>query len=168
MRASVFESTWARGGRWALVLLEPGTLPARPDPARYMRAAAALEAARNPDAAQAAYAAAASHWPNEPLPRLGLGNLAAAAGDWAAAERWFRAVLADDPAQAAALNNRAEALARLGCPDAARLSMQRGMVHVAPDDPLQSVLQQTLRDLSAQESPQPAGTAAQCEQFTVR
>lgn len=167
MRASLFESTWDRGGRWGLVLLEPGTLPARPDPARYMRAAAALETARNPEAARAAYTAAVKLWRNEPLPRLGLGNLAAAAGDWVDAERWYRAVLADDPAQAAALNNRAEALVRLGCPDAARLALQQGMVHVAADDPLQSVLQQTLRELSAQESPQSAGSAAQCEQFTI-
>ena len=91
MRASLFETTWDRGGRWGLVLLEPGTLPARPDPVRYMSAAAALETARNPAGAKAAYAAAVTLWPKEPLPRLGLGNLAAAAGDWVDAERWYRA-----------------------------------------------------------------------------
>ena len=168
LRASLFESTWDRGGRWGLVLLEPGTLPARPDPVRYMRAAAALETARNPDAAKAAYAAAVKLWPQEPLPRVGLGNLAAAAGDWVGAERWYRAVLADDPSQAAALNNRAEALVRLGCPDAARLALQQGMIHVAADDPLQPVLQQTVRDLSVQVAQQPARAAAECTQFTVR
>ena len=168
LRASVFESTWDRGGRWALVLLEPGTLPARPDPVRFMRAAAALEAARNPEAAKAAYTAAVKLWPEAALPRVGLGNLAAAAGDWVDAEHWYRAVLADDPSQAAALNNRAEALVRLGCPDAARLALQQGMVHVAADDPLQPVLQQTVRDLSAQVAAQPASPAAECTQFTVR
>jgi Flp pilus assembly protein TadD len=168
LRASLFESTWDRGGRWGLVLLEPGTLPARPDPVRYMRAAAALETTRNPEAAKAAYTAAAKLWPREPLPRLGLGNLAAAAADWVDAERWYRAVLADDPSQAAALNNRAEALVHLGCPDAARLALQQGMVHVAADDPLQAVLQQTLRDLSAPVAPQQASAAVQCTQFTVR
>jgi tetratricopeptide (TPR) repeat protein len=167
MRAALFESTWDRGGRWALVLLEPGTLPARPDPARYMRAAAALESARDPEAARAAYTAAVKLWPREPLPRVGLGNLAAASGDWLDAERWYRAVLADDPSQAAALNNRAEALVRLGCPDVARLALQRGMAHVAADDPLQPVLQQTARDLTAQGTP-PARAATECMQFTVR
>jgi len=166
LRASLFESTWVRGGHWGLVLLEPGTLPARPDPVRYMSAAAALETAGNPGAAKAAYAAAVELWPKAPLPRLGLGNIAAAAGDWAGAERWYGAVLADDPAQAAALNNRAEALVRLGCPDAARLLLQQGMVHVAADDPLQAVLQQTVRDLSAPAAP--ADAAADCGQFTVR
>lgn len=166
MRASLFESTWKRGGYWGLVLLEPGTLPARPDPVRYMSAAAALETAGNPGAARAAYAAAVELWPNAPLPRLGLGNIAAAAGDWAGAERWYGAVLADDPAQAAALNNRAEALVRLGCPDAARLLLQEGIVHVAANDPLQTVLQQTVRDLS--DPAAPADAAADCGQFTVR
>ncbi len=168
MRASSFESTWDRGGRWGLVLLEPGTLPARPDPARYMSAAAALETARNPAAAKAAYEAAEKLWPREPLPRLGLGNVAAAAGDWVDAERWYRAVLADDPSQAAALNNRAEALVRLGCTDAARLALQEGAVHVAADDPLQPVLQQTMRDLLDPGTAPLAGTVADCTQFTVR
>ena len=106
-------------------------------------------------------------WPSEPLPRIGLGNLAAASGDWVDAEHWYRVVLADDPAQAAALNNRAEALVRLGCPDAARLALQEGAVHVAPDDPLQPVLQQTARELAVAGTP-PDRSAAECAQFTVR
>jgi tetratricopeptide (TPR) repeat protein len=168
LRASLFEATWDRGGNWGLVLLEPGTMPSQPDQVRYMSAAAALETAGNPEAAKAAYVAAARLWPKAPLPRLGLGNLAAASGTWVEAERWYRAVLADDPTQAAALNNRAEALVRLGCPDAARLLLQQGTVHVAADDPLQPVLQQTVRDLSAQVAATPAGPAAECTQFTVR
>ncbi len=167
LRASLFEATWDRGGNWGLVMLEPGTMPAQPDPVRYMSAAAALETAGAPEAAKAAYTAAAVLWPKAPLPRLGLGNLAAAAGNWAEAERWYRAVLADDPTQAAALNNRAEALVRLGCRDAARLLIQQGSVHVAADDPLQPVLQQTVRDLSTQVAATPADAAA-CTQFTVR
>ncbi|MBP6106228.1 MAG: PA2778 family cysteine peptidase [Steroidobacteraceae bacterium] len=168
LRASLFEATWDRGGNWGLVLLEPGTMPAQPDAARYMSAAAALETAGNPAAAKAAYVAAADRWPRAPLPRLGLGNLAAAVGDWAEAERWYRAVLADDPTQAAALNNRAEALLQLGCPVAARLLLQQGTVHVAADDPLQPVLQQTVRDLSDQIEAVPADAAAECAQFTLR
>ena len=146
-------------GSWralGIVLLEPGTLPAQPDPVRYMGAAAALETARNPEAANAAYAAAATSGPKSRCLVLGLGNLAAAAGDWVDAERWYRAVLADDPTQAAALNNRAEALVPLGCPDAARSRCRQGMVHVAADDPLQPVLQQTDAGLVGQRVPPPA------------
>lgn len=168
LRASLFESTWSRGGHWALVLLEPGTMPARPDPVRYMSAAAALETAQNPGAARAAYSAAARRWPDAPLPRLGLGNLAAAAGDWAEAERWYGEVLADDPAQAAALNNRAEALVQLGCVDAARRLLQQGAIHVAADDPLQPALQETTRNLPAPTAANPVSPRADCTQFTVR
>jgi hypothetical protein len=39
---------------------------------------------------------------------------------------------------------------------------------VAADDPLQPVLQQTVRDLSTDVAATPAGVAADCTQFTVR
>jgi predicted double-glycine peptidase len=85
MPASRFLATWDRAGRWALVALRPGTLPAEGDLARYMQAAAGLEAVGQSEAARRAYEAAASHWPTEPLPRLGLANLAYGQGDLAAA-----------------------------------------------------------------------------------
>jgi len=167
MHASLFDATWERGGRWALVVLEPGTLPARPDLARYMQSAAALEAAPNPEAAEKAYESAARLWPQEPLPRLGLGNVAAARGDWREAEGWYAAALLDDPSQAAALNNRAEALQRLGCAEAARLSLQQGMGYVAAGDPLRPALQQAARDIAAR-SAGSAADPAECTQFTTR
>lgn len=167
MRASLFEATWERGGRWALVVLEPGTLPARPDLTRYMQSAAALEATPNPEAAARSYQAAARFWPQEPLPRLGLGNVAAARGDWREAEGWYAAVLRDDPSQAAALNNRAEALQRLGCAEAARLSLQQGMSFVAAGDPLRPALEQAARDIAAR-SAGSAADPAECTQFTTR
>jgi tetratricopeptide (TPR) repeat protein len=167
MRATVFESTWERGGRWALVALQPGTVPAQPDLTRYMQAAAALEATPDPAAARVSYQAAAGLWPHEPLPRLGLGNVSAAGGDWREAESWYRAVLRDDPAQAAALNNRAEALNRIGCVEAARWSLQQGMSSVAADDPLRPALEQTARELASR-SGGLAVEPADCAQFTGR
>jgi Flp pilus assembly protein TadD len=163
----VFESTWERGGRWALVALQPGTVPAQPDLTRYMQAAAALEATPDPAAARVSYQAAAGLWPHEPLPRLGLGNVSAAGGDWREAESWYRAVLRDDPAQAAALNNRAEALNRIGCVEAARWSLQQGMSSVAADDPLRPALEQTARELASR-SGGLAVEPADCAQFTGR
>jgi hypothetical protein len=163
-RAAVFEATWARGGQWALVLLEPGQLPARPDLDRYMRAAADMER-QSATAAAAAYRAAAARWPDAPLPALGLGNVAAARGDWRDAERWYHAALAANPATAAALNNRAEALGRLGCSGLARRVLHDGMAHIAHGDPLRPALDDTARALDAA-----AGDAdpAHCGQFTLR
>lgn len=163
-RAAVFEATWERGGRWGIVLLEPGQLPARPEPGRYMRAAADLE--RQSDrAAEAAYRAAVVQWPAAPLPALGLGNVAAARGDWRAAENWFRRAQALDPASVAALNNRVEALQRLGCHEAARRALGDGILHVAADDPLRPALAATARELDGAT----AGTdPAICGEFTSR
>lgn len=144
----MFDATWLRGGRWSIVALAPGELPTRPDLARYMEAAAALESVGQADAARAAYAAAVDHWPREPLPRLGLANVAAAQGRWNEAERGYYAVLELDPRSAAAVNNRAEALARLGCHVEARTALERGAAQVDPADPLRPALERTLRELA--------------------
>jgi hypothetical protein len=163
-RAALFEATWAGGGRWGVVLLEPGELPARPELSRYMRAAADLER-QAPSAAEAAYRAAMRHWPDAPLPAVGLGNLAAVRGDWREAERWFRAALAVDATNAAALNNRAEALWHLGCGASARRALQDGLAQVAVDDPLRPVLADTARSLEASNG---RADADSCGEFTLR
>ena len=46
MSARNFLATWDRAERWALVALQPGTLPPAADFARYMEAVAGLEAVR--------------------------------------------------------------------------------------------------------------------------
>jgi tetratricopeptide (TPR) repeat protein len=148
-RAAVFDATWERGGRWGLVALEPGVLPAEPDLARYMGAAAQFEEIGQLDAAEQSYVAAAGRWPDAVLPRLGLANVAAARGDWAEAERRYRDVLVIDPGHAAALNNRAEALRRLGCPHTARALLVSGTGAQSVDDPMQRVLQRTLAGIEA-------------------
>jgi len=163
-RAAIFEATWARGGRWAIVLLEPGQLPARPELGRYMRAAADLER-QSGSAAEAAYRAAVERWPDAPLPALGLGNVAAARGDWREAQRWFRKALAADPSSAAALNNLAEALQRLGCPATASRVLRDGLARVAADDPLRSALGATLGSLDAASA---AIEPATCSEFSNR
>lgn len=163
-RAAVFEATWARGGHWALVLLEPGQLPAHPDLDRYMRAAADMER-QSITAAEVAYRAAAARWPDAPLPALGLGNVAAARGEWRDAERWYRTALEAGPAAAAALNNRAEALARLGCNALARRVLQDGMAHIAAGDALRPTLEDTARGLEATAA---GDDPAHCSEFTFR
>lgn len=152
LRAAVFDATWSRAGRWAVVALEPGALPARPDLSRYLHATAALESLGHLDAAATAYAAAIRQWPDAPLPRFGLANVAAARGNWPEAERGYRAALQLEPRLAAALNNRAEALAQLGCPMTARRELERGAAAIAPDDPLRPTLSRTLAQLEARGS----------------
>jgi hypothetical protein len=158
LRAAVFEASWERGGRWAIVALDPGEMPARPDLQRYMAAAASLEATGHSEPARRAYEAAAREWPDSALPQLGLANVAATQGDWMAAERGYAAVLRLQPGNAAAINNRAEVLARLGCPQAAHGWLARAGQRVATEDPLRPALARTLAALEvhAAGAPEPA------------
>jgi tetratricopeptide (TPR) repeat protein len=150
LSARVLNATWARADHWAVVALPPGEFPARPDVARYMTAAAGLEAVGRVEEAAAAYRAAAAHWPESPWPQLGLANVAAARGDWVAAEGALRAALVADPASVAALNNRAEVLRRLGCHVRALDAIEAGRAALAPDDALLPTLERTRADIAAE------------------
>lgn len=144
----MFDATWSRGGRWALVLLEPGELPVAPELARYMQAAAAFEAVGRPDDASRAYLAAARQWPGAALPHLGLANLAAARGDWESAERDLRTATQLESGNASALNNHAEALLHIGCPASARREVERAR-QAAGAGPLAAAVAATERAVAA-------------------
>jgi tetratricopeptide (TPR) repeat protein len=165
LRAPVFEATWSRADRWSIVALEPGQLPARPNLERYMQGAASLEAVGQLEAAHAAYAAGAEQWPDEPLPRLGLANIAATQGRWQEAERAYAEVLRLDPRSSAALNNRAEALTRLGCHHAALSLLEQGAARLDPDDPLRPTLARTLGQIGAAAAAAAGWDPASCQAF---
>lgn len=65
---------WRQAQRWAVLLLGPGELPVRPDPASYVRAAASLEQAGSPWEAVLAYDAGVAQWPDNPRVRAGLAQ----------------------------------------------------------------------------------------------
>ena len=156
MSASHFLATWDRAERWALVAVTPGALPPAPDFARYMEAAAGLEAVGRPDAATLAYEAAARAWPAESLPQLALANLAYARGDFAAAEQGFHAAVRLNPKDAAARNNRAEVLRALGCPTLARREIEVARV-LAAGGPLSATVEATARAIASHENGDVAG-----------
>jgi hypothetical protein len=125
MRWQRFAAAWHRGGRWAVTTLKPGVIPAHADVARYVEAAAALEAAGRREEAGAAYDAAIKRWPEAPLAWLGLGNLAYGAGDLAAAAEAYQRAIALAPRDAAARNNLAQVLADAGCAAESRKQIER-------------------------------------------
>ena len=159
MPARKFLATWDRADRWALVALQPGVLPPAADFARFMEAAAGLEAVGHRDAAALAYEAAARQWPTEALPQLALGNLAYARGDLAAAERGFRAAARLDPRDAAARNNRAEVLRQLGCVTLARREIEAARA-LAAGGPLAAAVEATAGKLVALPDSDAAGCPA--------
>jgi len=150
MSARQFLATWDRAERWALVAVLPGTLPPAPDFARYMEAAAGLEAVGRGESAAHAYEAAARQWPAEALPQLALANLGYARGDFVAAERGFHAAARLDPADAAARNNRAEVLRQLGCFNLARREIEVARV-LAAGGPLSAAVEATARAVATQQ-----------------
>ncbi|MEX2149784.1 MAG: PA2778 family cysteine peptidase [Steroidobacteraceae bacterium] len=125
MRWQKFARTWHLGGRWAITTLKPGVVPEHADAARYIEAAAGLEAAGRRAEAQVAYDAAIARWPEAALAWLGRGNVAYGDGKLdAAAESYLRAVeLA--PGNAAARNNLAQVLADANCLAEARVQLAR-------------------------------------------
>jgi tetratricopeptide (TPR) repeat protein len=148
MKASRFLASWQRAGSWALAMLRPGELPARPLLEPYMEAAAGFEALGRHDDAERAYAAAAAAWPESALPRLGLANVAFARGDLPRAESGYRAAVALDPRNIVALNNRAEALLQWGCP-AQALRVAGEAQALAAGGPFEPAVRATLAGIAA-------------------
>lgn len=123
-----FARTWARGDRWAMVALPPGTLPASAErPTPLVKAAAGLERVERPAAAARAYAAILQRWPDSFAAAMGRGNALYALQRPADAARAFRRAIdirADAPA---AWNNLAYAERARGRGDAARAAARKAV-----------------------------------------
>ncbi len=85
-----FIRTWRRAAFWAMVVLRPGELPARPDERRYFETNAALEATGSAHIAEQGYRAMLSYWPQSIDARFGLGNLRLAEGKLAEARSHYQ------------------------------------------------------------------------------
>lgn len=129
-----FERTWQMADYWAVVVPEPGRLPATADEHRYLGAVAALESQQRFAAAADGYRAADARWPDNPASRLGLGNIAYRQGAHAEAVEHYRAAITRAPELAAAHYNLAWALARQGKAGAA-LAAAAEALRLAPDHP---------------------------------
>ncbi|MBS1199903.1 MAG: uncharacterized protein H6R27_581 [Proteobacteria bacterium] len=143
-----FDDSWRRGGRWAVVLLEPGALPENPEPLRFLEAIAGLEAAGRLGDAAASYAAAAARWPEHALAQLGLGNNAYARGDLAAAVASYQRGVALAPGNAVLHNNLAQALLDAGCPRQAEAEARTAAL-LAAGTPLEGDVRDTLEAIEA-------------------
>ncbi len=132
-RTGLFVRTWRRGDYWAMVALEPGELPAEPDPGRYLPQVAALEQTGRYRMAVHAWQAALERWPDNRAARFGLGNSLYALGRHAEAEAVYRRLLDAAPGDVAVRNNRAMALGALGRVDEALAEIRAAMA--ANEDP---------------------------------
>lgn len=126
MPLATFERTWARAGRWAMVVTPPARLAASADEARAARAVVGLERVDSAGAA-AGWEAMVARWPAGRIARFARGNARLARGDAPGAAEDYRAALATDPAFADAWNNLARALAAQGDPAGARGAADRAV-----------------------------------------
>lgn len=129
-----FERTWARSGRWAVVVTPPDRFPATARPLPWFRAAADLERTGQPEAAHAAYRAATEAWPEEAIAWVGLGNSAYTLGRTGLAETALREAVSLKPGIAEAWNNLAHVLAERGCGLGARNAVSCATA-LRPDEP---------------------------------
>lgn len=105
---AVFERTWSRSDYWAVVVLEPGSLPVDADPVRYFNAVVALEQSNSTEQVAPAYLAGLERWPGQRELLMGYGNLLYEAGRHGEARHHFEAVIARHPDYAPAHNNLAQ------------------------------------------------------------
>ena len=141
-----FVGSWERGGRWSIVVVRPGTMPAVAEAVAYLEACSGLEAAGMPEAAAAAYAAAAARWPENATAQLGLGNVAYARGDLTTAVAAFARGVALAPESVSLHNNLAQALLDIGCPHAAVIPARRA-AQLAVGGSLEAQVRDTLDDV---------------------
>ena len=127
--ADDFSRSWKLAENWGVVLLDPAESPGALDATRYLSAVAGLEAAGKLEAASRAYTTAASAWPDQALPWLGLGNVAYRQGRLRSARNAYRRAHALAPEDPVVANNLAQVLAELGCARQAR-----GVLNTLPPD----------------------------------
>jgi hypothetical protein len=154
-----FLTSWDRAGRWAVITLMPGELPARPARDRYHRAATGLEAAGHPAGAARAWHAALETWPDDETALFGLGNALFAGGDLAGARDAWERYLARNPDDVAGRNNLAVLLGRMGCRDRALSLASAALADLTSDALLYREVLDTVRSLEAMP---PGAEAAGC------
>ena len=110
-----FDATWARGGRWAVLTLPPGRLPAQAELHPWLAAASDLEQTGHVAAAGRAYKAAVRHWPHEGVAWFALGNARYASRDFDGAQAALKQAVTVEPTLAPGWANLAHVLAEQGC-----------------------------------------------------
>ncbi len=143
-----FDAAWARAERWAMVVSEADRIPASASTPSWIAALAPFESLGHFELATRGYRAAIERWPRQALPQLALGNVHAAQRQWVPAVQAYTRSL-DLQLDGIALNNRAHALAELGCAAHAEADLARALDQ-QPAPALKSTLERTLTEVKAE------------------
>ncbi len=150
MSAPSFLRTWDWAGRWAMVALRPGEMPAEVALSPYLEAVAAFEEVAGGIASAPAWKAALRQWPLDGRPYLALGNLAYARGALAVAMGYYRGGLVVSPGDPALANNLASVLGEVGSPEEGVSILQPILAAQPVASRWRVVMESTLAELSAQ------------------
>ncbi|WP_313055431.1 PA2778 family cysteine peptidase [Pseudomonas lopnurensis] len=127
-----FERSWAKGGRWAVLTLEPDRLPETAEETVWLRSASDLEQVGQSQAARTAYETAGARWPSG-LPWFALANSQYAAGDKTGAQQSLRTSIVRDGSFAIGWFNLSQVMAEQGCAAVAQQARACAL-RLAPDD----------------------------------
>jgi len=138
-----FMRRWSLAGRWGIVTLQPGVLPANPDWPVYLRAVADLEASGASQGAGRAYEAALASDPGLAAARFGLANVRYAAGQLEQASSLYASLAGDPEFSVAALNNLANIRIDQGCLEHADAALDRAQARAGVASSLAAALSST-------------------------
>jgi len=110
----LFDRTWRRSGRWAMIAVKPTEIPTTANEDNYLRTILPFEHARRWNVALQAYTTAANKWPNSLGARMGSGNSFYALNKFTQSITYYQKALVIDPNHAPAHNNIANALLETG------------------------------------------------------
>ena len=132
MSLKTFELTWARSEYWAMVVLEPGKMPATAEPSTYYIALAALEETQPQAGIANGYLSGLKVWPTDRNLLMGYGNLLYQSGNTAEAAVMFRNVISYHSDYAPAWNNLAQILLENGEKTQARINVLQAIALGGP------------------------------------
>ena len=110
MPLTLFDRTWRRSDRWAMIVVRPGEIPITATEDNYLKAVLPFEQGKHWQTANTAYRAAAKRWPKSIGATMGVGNSYYQMAKIPDAERAYRAALVIDREHAPAHNNLAQVL----------------------------------------------------------
>jgi tetratricopeptide (TPR) repeat protein len=99
-----FASTWGHANNWAMVAVQPGSMPASATESAYVAAAVAFDKTAV-SSHEALFSVALAHWPNNLTALIGGGNACYQQGEMVCAEKYYQQATLSHPDSAIAFNN---------------------------------------------------------------
>ncbi len=140
-----FLNTWGRSQNWGIIVLSPGEFPVAADSMKYLKSVSGLEHAGKLDEAFYSYKKAATRWPQNLIPVIGMANIHLKRGELEEAKYILEDQLNNYPRSPILLNNYANVLASLGLKKEALRAAREAMKY--EEGPYKDSVQRTFEEL---------------------